>query len=704
VCMDYYQVVCHEGIGTNPLGSIYELLKLSSVKKSEGDLTSGKVSFVDPDVAERNTLGDDFQVDEYNNNRLASSQNSLGNSYKSSKSSSDIFYKNSFIKSSATSTYRPPTTSTTTRRPTTSTTTTPTPLLFRSPLPTRGVNSNTPSSTPSPRRPSLETFESYEIESVNAYGANRNSFNTYKNYDDSYEVRDSPSSSSYAPTATTSTSTSTTTSTVKPQVFHNTYRASPSTAVPTPQTFQQQPTRFNDDFFRKIPSGPTESSVPKTSKYAQFYVNSNTPLFYDDYSPKTKSTTLVYRTTTTTTVPPTPREPTTYKQSFDEFPRASFTSQDIIRTSDAPARQLFSAKTSSFQGDGSGSSRGLSNRGQFGVVGTGSKDSLRQSKFFTPPQSSSTSESDPYIHPQGPLAPKITHHSRPVEQNEEFLRPRSYSGTSNGKNNNNNVLVNDVRHFVSTASPPPPTTAEPPTDSTTFSSSGVTNPRGVTYFQRVTTSKPEKFSIFFSKSTPKYDDFRDSEKYSTSFYEDAQTSTTRRPTTTTQAAITEDYTAFEDSKTSVSASFDSYKVREFTDNAPKTTTTDYLVSEITSTTAEPTTTGPRSGRRGPRRRVNRPRTPPPSPNKEFDPEFKYSRRVVDATHLPKPQKVKNPFARQREAISSTAGTTTADEIFNAEASVYNGQPKANLFQEDVRTFKLIRIYTYMWFTFITRIT
>lgn len=61
---DYYQVVCHhEGIGTNPLGHNYELLKLSSVHQNSG-LDSGKISFVDPDVAARNTLGDDFQVDE----------------------------------------------------------------------------------------------------------------------------------------------------------------------------------------------------------------------------------------------------------------------------------------------------------------------------------------------------------------------------------------------------------------------------------------------------------------------------------------------------------------------------------------------------------------------------------------------------------------------------------------------------------------
>jgi hypothetical protein len=63
VCMDYYQVVCHEDIGTNPYGNIYELMKLSSNPRSRTyDLESGKISFLNPEAVDRNTLGDDFQV------------------------------------------------------------------------------------------------------------------------------------------------------------------------------------------------------------------------------------------------------------------------------------------------------------------------------------------------------------------------------------------------------------------------------------------------------------------------------------------------------------------------------------------------------------------------------------------------------------------------------------------------------------------
>lgn len=163
VCMDYYQVACHEGTGTNPLATNYELLKLSSINQNSG-LDSEKISFVNPDVADRNTLGDDFQVDEYNNNRLATSQNTFFQSSKPNrKPSSDIFYKNfDYTTKYTTRRTTTATTTTTPRRPssstTTSTTTTAAPLLFRSPIP-----SNAPNSASTKRKPNLETYESYEI-------------------------------------------------------------------------------------------------------------------------------------------------------------------------------------------------------------------------------------------------------------------------------------------------------------------------------------------------------------------------------------------------------------------------------------------------------------------------------------------------------------------------------------------------------------
>jgi hypothetical protein len=646
VCMDYYQVACHDGIGTNPFGAVYELMKLSSVQKNDG-LDSGKYSFIDPDVAERNTLGDDFQVDEYNNNRLASSQNSLGSFHQSpksqKKSSQDIFYKSfqSSTKYAAPSTTPRPRTTSTSTTTTTTTTTTAAPLIFRSPISTRGPST----SSATPRRPNLETFESYEVESVNGFGGSRqNSFdqNSYKNYDDSFEVRDPQ------PSPTTSTTTTTTTTTRRPPVFQNTFRTSfpspSSTLSPqSPQTYQQQATRFHDDFFRKVPDS-TDSSVPKTSKFAQFYVNSNsnnnfysTQDFYDQ--PSTKS---VYRTTT--------EVPSTTTQRYTYEDESSSSQYDIIRTTDAPSRQLFSAKTSD---------RGLSNRGQSAFTSspgsspsrTTTTDSIKQSKFFNPPQSTSSSDNDA---PQ-PFRATIITHSQPKE---ESIRPRSFSGTSNNANQVGNVRQSNRDNFgFSTI--PPPTTAEPPV-TTTYATSSATNARSNTYFQRLTTLKPEKFSIFFSKATTyankEYNE--DRQRYSSTpavYYDDETTTTTYRPPTTTR--YPEEY---ERQKTSAASSFDSTRVRDYTQGNRKNqfvSSTEYFAPESTTTSAPLTTE--RALRRGARRRINRPRQEVP---KDFDTEFKYSRR----TEAPISTKDNNP-----------------DEIFNAEASVFPGRPKSNLFHDEV---------------------
>ncbi|OXA61018.1 hypothetical protein Fcan01_05839 [Folsomia candida] len=610
VCMDYYQVACHEGTGTNPLATNYELLKLSSINQNSG-LDSEKISFVNPDVADRNTLGDDFQVDEYNNNRLATSQNTFFQSSKPNrKPSSDIFYKNfDYTTKYTTRRTTTATTTTTPRRPssstTTSTTTTAAPLLFRSPIP-----SNAPNSASTKRKPNLETYESYEIESV-AGLTPQNSFNRLgfvngqnpKHYDYSYEAQDpEPVPSS------TSTTTTTTTTTHRPLVFHNTFRSplpfSSSTATPPIQTFQQQASRFNDDFFRKLPSSSTETSV---SKAAQFYVNSNTKF----------ST-------------PSVRQPTTnpFFKSTTQVP--------------------FSAK---FQSDNfSPSDRGLSSRGSTTYYETS------PSGISSTPRNHAIITDDFNGFEKSKFSSQTVRHHESSRPEDDVIRPRSYSGNTNVKTNQ----VVHTRQNNGFSAIPPPTTAETytfPSSSSPTTPSSITNGNhaAVTYFQRFTTEKPEKSSIFFSKSTthPKKD--YSSEKVNRFIESDARVSTADYNVDPTSTYRPRDVDAGFGQKAVVSpsSSRSHSQVRLEEENAYPTSTP-YSVPETSTTTERP------QQRRGTRRRVNRPKQHQPQNHRRFDPELKYSRRIEE------PPKVKSVDSKD-------------DELFDAEASQFPGRPSTNLF-------------------------
>lgn len=631
VCMDYFNVVCHGNIGTNPLGQFYELMKLSSGLKNPG-LDSNKFSLVDPDVAERNTLGDDFQVDEYNTNRLASSQNTLYQSSKSNrKPSSDIFYK---PQKSTTKYY----TTSTTPRSTTTYSTTAAPLVFRSPIPSIETTSSTPRSA---RRPSLETFESYETESVAGF-VPQNSFNQQnpKDFQDSFEVRDSEPST-----------------TRRPAVFHNTFRTSfpekTSTAIPPAQTYQQQASRFNDDFFKKLPSS-TETSV---SKAAQFYINSNSGQYStpEVRQPTTNPFRVSPTVPTTTTIPRRSSSSTTrpYKTSNSD---AGFqyeiqsTTEDFRRNpTTTTEKPFFSAKIND---------RGLSHRGSpLATSGTTSVpsvlvESARHSKFFVPPQSDSQDND------------RIKSFSSKIvnafPSQSSTIRPRSFSGTSS--TNHVNRQTNRDNFGFSTILPP--TTAEPNTRPTTTlgpfyqTETEATHPKGNTYFQRLTTLKPEKFSIFFSKSTTYANkEYTNTEKESRLPSSGRSTSVYYEPTSTYRTPTTNRIPIDYDQTTAASGSRIQNVDNSYASSTqfPETTT-----FATTSTTTKPS-------RRGARRRINRPR---PLTPRNFDPEFKYSRQIESTSTKEKSEK---------EIYSAKN-----EEIFSAQASVFPGRPKANLFQEQVR--------------------
>ncbi|CAG7828409.1 unnamed protein product, partial [Allacma fusca] len=121
VCADYYQVACNSNINAGPFGHIFEFLKLSASKDAALDFDR-RVPSADPEYLGRNTLNDDFQVEEYNNNKLAAQGNSL--QYSQNLNQKDIRFPTTTTR--RTTTTRPPTTryqapSTTTRytRPTT---------------------------------------------------------------------------------------------------------------------------------------------------------------------------------------------------------------------------------------------------------------------------------------------------------------------------------------------------------------------------------------------------------------------------------------------------------------------------------------------------------------------------------------------------------------------------------------------------------
>jgi hypothetical protein len=459
--------------------------------------------------------------------------------------------------------------------------TTAAPLFFRSPIST--------SAPAAKRKPNLETYESYEIESV-AGLTPQNSFNrlstdqqSYKNYEDSYESQDpEPSSSS---STTTASSTTTTTTTHKPQVFHNTYKSPASSSTAIPQTFQQQASRFNEDFFRKLPSS-TETSV---SKAAQFYVNSNTKYSTPEFK---HPTTNPFKFTTE--VP----------QSRDyRFPAV----HEPVRVS-------------------SQNSRGLTNRGSV---------TFENSGFYSSPRTPVSS--DPVVEYEQPKT------SRPYT--EDVIRPRNLAGTTNV----NQVSNNRQNHRDNFAfSPvPPPTTAEPKTYPTTTAFPHVNS------FQKITTTaKPDKYSIFFSKSTTPNKNYSEKEpQYQQSSR--ASTADYYGPTSTYRPLISSA------SHLDLEADFGQKSGSPSRPSNLRTSAPLIIQKSTTTTTQQPTesttTVRPRQ-RTAHRRRVHRPRQQ--HNNRKFDPELKYSRRIEPTQD-------------------------SKDEIFNAEASVFPGRPVTNLFQDEV---------------------
>ncbi|CAL8090305.1 unnamed protein product [Orchesella dallaii] len=656
VCIDFYQVVCHTNVGTNPLGHIFEIYKLSADKR-EPDLDAGKLSFVSRDSIQKNTLGDDFQVEEYNNNRLATSQNALNFRpspeapvRRTNKQKEDIFFNN---KGFVPSTYQAPST---TRRTTTSTTTTTT-------------TTEAPSSS-TPRRPSLETFESYETESFSGFIPTRNSFgrghDPTPDFDASTEDFTTKDERPYR-----------TSTTARPLVFQNTFRTTlshvPPTSKPSAQTFQQQPTRFNDQYFTRIPS----TTRRPVSKAAQFFrhTTSADDYFTPEYRQPTvnpfvhqaKSTTIRpslvfqgnlgtlrpnsntdYQYETTTTVAPTT---TTYRTTTD-FPTTTEFFSRQRHTEEFEARQ-----TTTYNNDFTQSAR---NSNFFNLNSESNKNKPRKQEFGGKSQTA----------PQRQFPPQLS--TQYVE--EETLRPRNIHGGSSSKNSFSQspqpavISSTRPRDNFGFSTVPPPTTAEPYSTPPPTTAAAVTQQetaqtlaarlQGRQLFQKVTakTSKnPEKYSIFFGRSTHSVSDDRlPSPGPTTVLYYDSPSSTTSRPIRTR-------------STTSSPQEYENTPAAQSLYDRRGRSRINLISSTSTVAPDEPTSSAPspRPRGRGLRRRVRPGRRQ--HGNKEFDPQAKYARRRFEAGRVQdKEQSQKN------------------DEIFNAEASVFRGDPTINNFFQGQR--------------------
>lgn len=600
-------------------------------------------------------------MEEHNTNRLASSQNSLGfrgsqpapssKRTKSNKAKEDIFFNNKgFVPSTNFGSYQEPST---TRRPVFSTTTTTTT--------TEAPGSSTP------RRPSLETFESYETESFSGFIPARNDFGRGQSpppdFDASVEEF-SPKdvSPDDFPVRTTERST-----TARPFVFQNTFRTTlshlPSTSRPSAQTFQQQAKRFNDDYFTRLPS----STKRPVSKAAQFFIHSTTA---DDYftpeyrqptvnpflqNQRPRSTTTTVRpnvvfqsnsgtvrprfnggstttdfryetTTPTPTITTTTRFPTTTRRNVEEF----------------EARQ-----TTTYNSDFT------RNSNFFSVANNNNNDKPLKEEFGGKASFSSQRQFPPQISSQF------------VE--EETLRPRSIHGVSNSQ-----VLNRQTpRDNFGFSTVPPPTTAEPASSTTppptTVPSTEVTQQETAQtlatrlqsqLFKKIATTKkdPERFSIFFGRSTPAVGEDRlPSPGPTTVLYYDNQ-STSKRPIRTRSTTAS----PF-DFQTTATPEYDRRGRLGRLGSAPST-----IAPEDSSSSSRPL-------RRGVRRRVRPGR--PRQPVKTFDPQLKYTRKRFNDDIGPR-----------------------NDEIFNAEASVFRGDPSLNNYhQDEVKRVKPFNPFKILWF-------
>ncbi|ODM95545.1 hypothetical protein Ocin01_11135 [Orchesella cincta] len=653
VCIDFYQVVCHQQVGTNPLGHIFEIYKLSADKPNR-DLDADKLSFVNRDSVQKNTLGDDFQVEEYNNNRLATSQNALNfrpspeaPPRRTNKQKEDIFFSN---KGFVPSTYQSP--STTRRTTTTSTTTTTT-------------TTEAPSSS-TPRRPSLETFESYETESFSGFIPTRNSFGRGHDPTPDFDASTEDfTTKDERPFRTQSSTTS------RPLVFQNTFRTTlshvPPTSKPSAQTFQQQPTRFNDQYFTRIPS-TTRRPVSKAAQFFRHTTSADdyfTPEFrqptVNPFVHQSKSTTIrpsvvfqgnsgtlrpstntdfQYETTTTTA-------PTTTTTTTTDFPTTTEYFSRQRQTEDFEARQ-----TTTYNTDFTQSAR----NSNFFNLNNGNKP--RKQEFGGKSQTA----------PQRQFPPQLS--SQYVE--EETLRPRNIHGGSNPRNSVGQspqpVVISSTRprDNFGFSTVPPPTTAEPFSTPPPTAAAATQEETAQTLaarltgrqlFQKVTskaTKNPEKYSIFFGRSTQSVNDDRlPSPGPTTVLYYGSPSSTTSRPIRT--RSTTSSPQEYENSPSPSQSLFD------------RRSRSRSRVDLISSTVApeQPASSPPTRPRgRGVRRRVRPGRR---QHGKEFDPQAKYTRRRFESDRVQdKEQSQKN------------------DEIFNAEASVFRGDPTINNFFQGQR--------------------
>ena len=333
VCADYYQVACHSDNHGGAFGHIFEFLKLSA-SKDQG-LNLGNIPFNDPEYIGGNSLGtDDFQVEEYNNNKLAAQGNSLYNSQGITQK--DIRFPTTTTRRTTTTTARPTTTRYTTARPTTryttaAPTTTTTAAPYYSSYSTEAALDDTYSSTSNyqdlnfhretdvpqtfpttTRRPDYFPGSNF---GVNNNNNNNNNYNEY-----------TTPSTTYAPPTTTTTINynnnnnyyyQTEGTTRRPAIFQSTFRTTLD-AITTPapyqqqtqqQTFQQQPSRFGDNYFRRLPT--TEQSTTAKTQYL-FYGETTDPSTTTTYRP----TTTTYRPTTTTYRPTTTTYRPAYQQSY----------------------------------------------------------------------------------------------------------------------------------------------------------------------------------------------------------------------------------------------------------------------------------------------------------------------------------------------------------------------------------------------------
>lgn len=612
-------------------------------------------------------MGDDFQVQEYNTNHLASKNNlnfrasnpapsPSPKTTKSQKAKEDIFFNNKgFVPSTAFNSF-----TSTTRRTTTSTTTT--------------TEAPSPST---PRRPSLETFESYETESFSGFIPTRNSFNQFSRPQDPSPDFDA-STEEFTPRDDNNefrNKKSQPSTTARPLVFQNTFRTTlshvPPTSRPSAQTFQQQATRFNDEYFTRIPS----TTRRPVSKAAQFFLHSTT---FDDYftpeytkptanpfvnhrRPQTTTTTfrpkVVFQGNSGTVRPKFAGNPTTdfrYETTTTQAPTTTTATTEIPSTTEYFGRyRQTDDDIETRQTTYSGFIPTTKNSNFFGVT---NKDKPRKDDDFGGKFST-----------QRQFPPELS--TQYVE--EESLRPRNIHGVSNGKNTLNIQPSPEIRprDNFGFSTVPPPTTAEPfSTPSPTTSASAVTQQETTQtlaarlqgqLFKKITTTKnPEKFSIFFGRSTHAVGDDRLPDVGPTSAFNYDRQSSTSRP----RSLRVRSTTANPLDQTTASEPVYDRRGRLSRFNSISTTVSPDQVTTSSSTQ--------RPLRRGVRRRVRPGNRANNGEAKPFDPQLKYTRRRFESARVNKEGQVE--------------GEQKTDEIFNAEASVFRGDPTINnFFQEQV---------------------